>query len=324
MPATGFPGWSLPLREEIDHVPVLLEETIAALRVRPGGRYIDATLGGAGHAEAILERCRPGGRLLGIDADPEAIERAHRRLARFGDAAVLVAGNFERLASIAEAHGFAAVEGVLFDLGVSTSQILGPTRGFSIRASAPLDMRFSPEQGITAGELVNSLAESELADLIYRYGEEPRSRRIARAIVAGRPVATTGELAAIVERAIGRRPGKLHPATRTFQALRIAVNRELEVLAAGLPQAVEILAPGGRLVVISFHSLEDRIAKEFMRREAAGCICPPGLPVCQCGHQPRLRLVTRHVVTPTPEETARNPRSRSARLRAAERVMSDE
>jgi 16S rRNA (cytosine1402-N4)-methyltransferase len=221
---------------------------------------------------------------------------------------------------VARQHGFDRVQGVLFDLGVSARQLLTSYRGFSLQLDAPLDMRFSPEQELTAADLVNTLSEQELADLIYRFGEEPRSRRIAKAIVNRRPVTTTGQLAGIVAQAVGRARGRTHPATRTFQALRIAVNQELDALRSGLTQAVDLLLPAGRLVVISFHSLEDRIVKDFVRTEAAGCICPPEVPVCACGHQARLKPLYRGVVKPSAAEVERNPRSRSARLRAAERL----
>lgn len=303
------------------HVPVLLEAVLAYLQPHPGGTYIDATVGGGGHAEAILEASAPDGRLLGMDTDPDALRRAQRRLHRFGHRVVLVRGNFGNLAAIARRRGFEPADGILMDLGVSADQLADPKRGFSFQLEGPLDMRMDPSLPRTAADLVNGLAEEELARVIRTYGEERFARRIARAIVRSRPVRTTKELADIIERVVPRRPGqRLHPATRTFQALRIAVNDELGALERALPQALEILRPGGRLVVISFHSLEDRIVKQFFHREARDCICPPRQPICVCGHKARVRILTRKPVTPSPEEVARNPRSRSARLRAVEKL----
>ncbi len=306
------------------HVPVLIEETINALKVQPGGRFVDCTLGAGGHAAAILSRSQPGGQLLGIDADPVAIEYARRRLETFGDSVLLVNDNFSNLESICYVHDFLPVHGILFDLGLASFQIDTGTRGFSFQQDAPLDMRVNPNQQVTAADIVNTYTEAELADLLWTYGEEPASRRIAHFIVAERPVRTTIELARIVERAVGGRHGRIHPATRTFQALRIVVNDELENLESALSQAVKVLGFEGRLAVISYHSLEDRIVKQFMRREASGCICPPGTPSCVCGHTPTLKLVTKKVIVPTRAEIRVNPRARSARLRVAERVLNEE
>ncbi len=307
--------------DEPGHVPVLLRETVDLLVTRPGARYIDGTTGLGGHAEAILEAGGPEARLLGIDADPDALVPARKRLARFGGRVRLVQGNFRDVGAIAAREGFVPAAGVLFDLGVSSLQ-LGPRgRGFAFRWDQPLDMRMDPGLPASAADIVNSYTEQELADLIYRYGEERRSRAIARAIVRARPIATTMQLARVVEQAVGGAGSRIHPATRTFQALRIAVNRELDALAAALGAAHDLLdAPGGRLEVISYHSLEDRIVKEFIRRESRDCICPPGLPACVCGHRATLRPVTRGAVIPSPAEVAANPRARSARLRVAERL----
>ncbi|HEY82703.1 MAG TPA: 16S rRNA (cytosine(1402)-N(4))-methyltransferase RsmH [Dehalococcoidia bacterium] len=302
------------------HVPVLLEETMRALAVQPGGRYIDCTLGGGGHALAILERSAPGGQLLGIDADPEAIAVARERLAPYADCVRLINDNFASLQAICLKYDFFPVHGILFDLGLSSLQ-LESARGFSFQHDAPLDMRFDPAQEVTAADIVNTWAEAELARLIRAYGEESCSQRIAREIVRERPIRSTLHLARVVERAVGRRRGRIHPATKTFQALRITVNRELENLELALKQAVELLGFEGRLVVISYHSLEDRIVKQFMQREARDCICPPNTPTCVCGHKAQLRLISRRVITPSAAEIERNPRSRSARLRAAERTM---
>jgi 16S rRNA (cytosine1402-N4)-methyltransferase len=301
------------------HVPVMVAEVLDVLAVRPGGRYVDCTLGGAGHAEAILEHAQPGGTLLGIDASPGAIEISRERLARFGDAARIVRGNFRDTGDICRAMGFSPVNGVLMDLGLSSDQ-LEYGEGFSFRREAPLDMRFGGE-GVTAADIVNTYSERDLADIIFKYGEEPASRAIARRIVEARPMETSAQLAKAVEQAVGRRAHrKAHPATRTFQALRIAVNRELEALEAALPQAHGLLGFGARLAVLSYHSLEDRIVKEYIRRESRDCVCPPDLPECRCGHKATLRPVTRGAVKPSASEVAANPRARSARLRAAERI----
>ncbi len=307
------------------HIPVFLQAVLDGLRVRPGGRYVDGTVGGGGHAAHILELSAPDGRLLGLDRDAEAVAVARSRLADYADRVTLLHASFDRLAEVARAQGFVPVDGVLFDLGLSSLQLADPARGFSFSADGPLDMRFDPDSGgETAADLVNRLPEAELAALLRRYGEEPQARRIAEAIVAARPLHTTRELAAVVEQAVGGRRGRrIHPATRTFQALRIAVNDELATIERALPQAVEILAPGGRLVVIAFHSLEDRLVKRFMRRESRDCICPPETPVCVCGHRATLRMVTRKPLRPSAEEVVANPRARSARLRVAERIGPD-
>jgi 16S rRNA (cytosine1402-N4)-methyltransferase len=309
------------------HLPVLAEEVLAMLQPRPGSLQIDATVGGGGHTERILEATKPDGRLLGLDADAAAIARVDGRLRpRFDNRLVLRRANFRELAEVAPKAGFSAVDGCLFDLGLSSFQLVDTERGFGFRAGGPLDMRFDTGRGVPAAELLATLDADELTALFRRYGEEPKARRIALAIVDARgsaPVATAEELAALVERVVPpnpRQPRRTHPATRVFQALRIAVNEELEALEIGLAAAVDLLRPGGRLVVLSYHSLEDRIVKRFFAAERRGCVCPPEIPVCVCGRNPRLRLVTRRSVTPTPEEVAANPRSRSARLRAAERL----
>jgi 16S rRNA (cytosine1402-N4)-methyltransferase len=303
------------------HVPVLLREVVEAMAVRPGGRYVDCTLGGGGHAEAILKASSPDGELLGIDLDPGALATARERLAAFAPRAAFVEGSFSDVGDLCRDRGFAPVDGVLFDLGLSSLQLEDESRGFSFQREGPLDMRFSPRQELTAAEIVNTHGEEALADLLWRYGEERDSRRIARRLVQERPFHTTTQLAKAVEQAVGRRArGAIHPATRTFQALRIAVNQELLRLEAALVQAHGLLGFGSRLVVISYHSLEDRIVKNFLRREARDCVCPPGTPVCICGHRASLRLVAQGVVRPSAEEVAANPRARSARLRVAERL----
>ena len=305
------------------HEPVMLAETLAALRIQPGGRYLDCTLGGGGHAEAILEASQPGGTLLGIDADPEALERTRRRLARFGSAFMTAEGNFSDLDTICRERGFLPVNGILFDLGLSSDQ-LASDRGFCFQQPSPLDMRFSPDQDKTASDWVNDSSEEDLANVIWQYGEERQSRRIARAIVGRRPIATSLDLAKAVEQAVGRRPGsQSHPATKTFQALRIVVNQELASLINAMPRAHGLLGFGSSLVVISYHSLEDRIVKQFIQRESRDCVCPPAQPVCTCGHKATLKPITRGALQPSAAEVARNPRSRSAKLRAAERLSLD-
>jgi 16S rRNA (cytosine1402-N4)-methyltransferase len=277
---------------------------------------------GGGHASAILEAAWPGGSLLGIDEDEYVLAMTRGRLTeRFGDAVALVRGNFRNLDTICRERGFEPVNGIIFDLGLSSHQLASSERGFSFRIESPLDMRFGPEQETTASYWVNETSEEELADLIWRFGEERESRKIARSIVSRRPLETTAQLAKAVEQAVGRRPGsQSHPATKTFQALRIAVNQELASLVEALPRAHGLLGFGSRLVVISYHSLEDRIVKQFIQRESRDCICPPHQPVCTCGHKATLKQITRGVVTPSLDEVAANPRSRSAKLRAAERL----
>ena len=309
------------------HLPVLVEEVMLMLAPAPGSLQIDATVGGGGHTERILEATNPDGRLLGLDADEAAIARVDVRLRpRFGDRLVLRRANFRELAAVAPDAGFGAVDGMLFDLGLSSFQLGDVNRGFGFRTGGPLDMRFDTTRGVPAADLLATLDRMELSALFKRYGEEPQANRIANAIVAARataPVATAAELAALVERVAPGNPRagrRIHPATRVFQALRIVVNAELDALAEALAVAIDLLRPGGRLVVLSYHSLEDRIVKRFFAAERRGCVCPPEVPVCVCGRNPRLRLVTRPSLTPTADEIAANPRARSARLRAAERL----
>ncbi len=306
------------------HIPVLLTEAVEALAVQPGGRYIDCTLGAGGHAAAILDRSSPGGQLLGFDADPEALKAAEARLEAYGDSALLFNENFANLEAVCVKYDFAPVHGILFDLGLSSLQLNGNGRGFSFQHDAPLDMRLSSSQEATAADIINTYSESELTHLIKTYGEEGYSHRIARRIVQERPIKTTLHLVRTIEQAIGSRRSRIHPATKTFQALRIAVNHELENLKAALKQAINLLGFEGRLVVISYHSLEDRIVKQFMQREAKGCICPPDTPTCVCQHTPSLRLINKKVIIPSPTEIQLNPRSRSAKLRAAERIINQD
>jgi len=300
------------------HVPVLYQEVLSFLDASHGGVFIDATVGGGGHAAGILAQAGARARLLGIDRDLAALKEAGRRLAPYSQQVTLRHGSFACLADLAE--GFIPADGILFDLGLSSAQLADPARGFSFSHDGPLDMRFDPTAaGPTAADLVNSLSVKELTQLLYRYGEERQARRIAEAIAAARPLTSTAELARLIEGVAGRRE-HIHPATRTFQALRIAVNDELAMIEAALPQTLDILAPGGRLVVISFHSLEDRLVKRFLQRESRDCLCPPDVPVCTCGHRARLCLLTRKAVRPTEREIAANPRARSARLRAAQKI----
>jgi 16S rRNA (cytosine1402-N4)-methyltransferase len=306
------------------HEPVLVEEVLAALQPAGGRRFVDGTVGAGGHASRILEASGPTGRLLGLDVDPAALEVARERLAAFGGRAVLVRANFAACDDVARANGFVDSDGVLFDLGLSSLQLADDTRGFSFRSEGPLDMRADPGLERTAADLVGHSDERELARIFTDYGDEPEARRIAAAIVrrrAKRPFETAAELGRFVAGVKQRRSGAIDPATRVFQALRIAVNHELENLERGLAAALRILRPGGRLAVISFHSLEDRMVKTFLARESRDCICPPHLPTCVCGHRAGLRVVTRRPVHPDAAEADRNPRARSAALRVAEKLQ---
>ena len=284
------------------HESVMPKEVLDGLAVRTGRSYIDCTLGDGGHSIGIMEAAAPGGRLLGMDADPSAVAFSRQRLAPYGSAAVVVHANFAALESVAVSYGFQPAHGLLFDLGLSSRQLAVDARGFSFQRDATPDMRFDPSSGMTAAELLNRSTERELADLIFQLGEEPRSRRIARAIVANRPISSTHQLADVVRRSSGYRRSRVHPATRTFQALRMHVNQELPNLQSALAQSERVLDHGGRLVTIAYHSLEDRLIKTFLAK-ARG-----------------LRPVTKRVVRPSPEEVHRNPRSRSARMRVAERL----
>ncbi len=316
------------------HQPVLLEETLRALACHPGGLWVDGTVGAGGHAEAILRATAPAGRLLGIDRDAAAVESARRRLRAFGDRTILRHADHRRLPAILDEMGSGPVDGILLDLGISSLQLDDPERGFSFRKDGPLDMRLDRSQETTAADLVNRLTARELGSILARFGEEPRARRIAEAIVAERdrsPITTTRRLAEIVLAVVGPdrrarplrgRPARIHPATRAFQALRIAVNGEIDGLDRLLEEAAERLRPGGRIAVISFHSLEDRVVKHTLRGLARRCVCPRDLPVCACGRPDLVRLVTPRPVRPSPREVRVNPRGRSARLRAAERLPS--
>jgi 16S rRNA (cytosine1402-N4)-methyltransferase len=302
------------------HKPVLLNEVIETLCPQPGQRYVDCTLGNGGHAEAILERILPGGQLLGIDADANAIEIAGHRLANYRQNAILMKDNFSNLEMICRENSFLPVRGILFDLGLSSAQLDDAKRGFSFQQYGPLDMRFDLAQEVTATDIVNAFSEEKLAEILKNYGEERYSKRIAQYIVNSRPINSTIQLVDTIKEATGGYRTKLHPATRTFMALRIYVNRELENLSVALKQTINCLDRRGKLVVISYHSLEDRIVKQFMLMESKGCICPPSIPVCRCGHKASLRIITKKVITPSETEINTNPRSRSAKLRVAERL----
>lgn len=311
---------------EFHHVPVLLEATMESLALKKDGVYVDGTLGGGGHSEQILLRIGPNGRLIGIDQDEEALAAASSRLAPFGSRFTAVKGNFSEMKQILAKLEIAAVDGILLDIGVSSHQLDDGSRGFSYMADAPLDMRMDRQGGgKTAADLLAELSEEDLANLIYRYGEERYSRRIARQIVAQRqrePIATTLQLVSLIRKAMPKNQNKekQHPAKRTFQALRIAVNNELGVLQTVLTDALELLKPGGRLSVISFHSLEDRIVKEQFRTWAKGCTCPPDFPICVCGKVPLVKLITKKPIVATEAELAENPRARSAKLRCIEKL----
>lgn len=301
------------------HIPVLTGPVIEWLAPMAPGLLVDATLGLGGHAEALLEAA-PGFQLLGVDRDPEAVAEARRRLEGYGRRVTVVNQTFDRVPELLEARDLPPPAAILADLGCSSLQLDTPERGFSIAADGPLDMRMGPD-GDTAAELVNTAEEDELVKILWRYGEERRSRAVARSIVRHRPLGSTDELRRLVERVVPRRPGqKIHPATRVFQALRIAVNDELGQLERFLEPSVRSLRPGGRMAVISFHSLEDRIVKHGFAKLQGRCVCPPDFPECRCEPEELVRVLTRSPIRPTEEETAANPRSRSARMRVVERV----
>ena len=304
----------------MQHVPVLFHEVLDTLNLIPGGLYVDGTVGAGGHAQGILKAISPEGKLLGLDRDPAALEIAESRLAEFGNRVVLIHSSYTDLKLHLNNLNWKSVDGILLDLGLSSMQLDNPERGFSFRKSGPLDMRFDTSQPFSAADLINESSKDDLANLIFRYGEERYSRKIADAIIANRPLEDTQELADIIESAIRNKPSRIHPATRTFQALRIAVNQELKALEAFLPTALDALNPGGRLAVIAFHSLEDRIVKQFFRKESKDCICPPEIPQCVCEHKKQLKEISRRPIRPEDKEILDNPRSRSAKLRVAEKI----
>jgi 16S rRNA (cytosine1402-N4)-methyltransferase len=305
----------------LPHISVLYHEIINALQPQSPGFYVDGTVGAGGHAWGILNASSPDGKLLGLDLDPTALELARQRLSEFGERVTLVQTSYTTLKESLQTRGWKSVQGIILDLGVSSMQIDNPDRGFSFQADGPLDMRLNPFQPLTAADIVNNSSEERLADILWRYGEENQSRKIARMILHNRPLQTTTQLAEVVQRAIGRKHGHIHPATRTFQALRIAVNQELQSLEEVLPRAIEVLAPGGRLAIISFHSLEDRIVKQYFRSESRDCICPPEQPICTCGHKATIKEINRHPIVASEEEVLQNSRARSARLRVVEKLI---
>ena len=301
------------------HQPVLYQEIIHALQPKSPGRYIDGTIGAGGHARGILEACSPDGCLLGFDLDSQALALARETLAPYGKRVVLVQASYSSLLESMKQLGWNVVDGIVIDLGVSSMQLDTPERGFSFQVDAPLDMRFNRDVGLTAAQLINTASESDLANLLFKYGEEPRARKIAKMIAQARPVMTTSQLAEIVRKTY---PGhsRIHPATRTFQAIRIAVNDELSVLEQVLPRAMQALCPGGRLAVISFHSLEDRIVKDFFRHESKDWINPPFEKIYEVERNATLKEITRKPITPKADEIKTNPRARSAKLRVAEKL----
>ncbi len=301
------------------HIPVLYKEVIDYLEPRNGSRYIDATVGAAGHTIGLLNATEPDGVVLALDRDPAAIKYASQRLVEFKERVLLVNANYDQMATVAAAHGFSGVDGVLMDLGLSSMQLADSKRGFSFQEDGPLDMRFDTRSGSSASDIVNTASQEELARIFRQYGDVRNSRKIAAAIVRERPIGSTLQLAQLIQKESGIRK-KIHPATRIFQALRITVNSELETLKDGLIAAVEVLKTGGRLAVISFHSLEDRIVKQFIRDLSRDCICPPEYPVCVCDTKPILHTLHRKVIRPSNDEVQKNPRSRSARMRVAEKV----
>ncbi|MEA4823483.1 MAG: 16S rRNA (cytosine(1402)-N(4))-methyltransferase RsmH [Clostridiaceae bacterium] len=312
------------MNEPYTHIPVLRDACIDALRVRPDGVYVDATLGGAGHA-LVIAGMLDGGRLIGIDRDEYALARAEERLSLYVRHVTLIHSDFRRIADCLREAGAEGADGILFDLGCSSFQLDDPERGFSYMHDAPLDMRMDRTRGETAYELINRADAAELRGILYDYGEERYAPRIAEAVVRERenhPIETTAELARIIADAMpaAARREKQHPAKRSFQALRIAVNDELTAIDEALRAAVDALNPGGRIAVISFHSLEDRIVKQVFAQAAQGCTCPPEFPVCVCGKKPRVRLIAKKPILPTEEECTENPRARSAKLRVAEKI----
>lgn len=308
---------------EFEHEPVLLDEVMELLSPRPGGIYCDATVGGGGHAEKVLEASAPDGRLIGIDRDPAAIEAARKRLARFGDRVSILHGRFSDLESLLAKAGVRSVDGLLVDFGVSSHQLDTAERGFSFMRLGPLDMRMDPTEGESAAMMLERLDEDELADIIYNFGGERMSRSIARSIKQAESrglLHTTEDLAVAIRKVVGRRPGQgIDPCTKSFQAVRIAVNHELEEVEALLKLLPEPLAMGGRVVIISFHSLEDRLVKQRFRALAEPCVCPPGIPICGCP-EPLMSYVTRRAVRVSAADTGKNPRARSARVRAVRRI----
>tara|TARA_Y100001936_G_scaffold76903_1_gene75388 strand:+ start:26373 stop:27275 length:903 start_codon:yes stop_codon:yes gene_type:complete len=300
---------------------VLTNEVIKGLNITPGGRYIDATLGEGGHSTNILIKSDPGGQVLGIDADHEAVSVAQKRVNYSSDKFLAVNDNFKNIRSIAMKYNFSPVHGILFDLGVSSLQLDAESRGFSFRRADPLDMRFSYNQNLSASQIINNYDENELANLIFYFGEEKKSRKIAKTIVRNRPIKSSLELAELICEVIPRKKNqKINPATKTFQAIRIAVNDELSALETALNESLTVIGEGGRIAVISYHSLEDRIVKNFFKKQSSECICPPRSPVCICKHEKTIKIISKKPIIPSTNEVNNNPRSRSAKLRIAERI----
>tara|TARA_B000000565_G_scaffold81189_1_gene58844 strand:- start:22143 stop:23039 length:897 start_codon:yes stop_codon:yes gene_type:complete len=298
----------------------MVPEILKYLEVSSGGRYIDCTLGEGGHTKSLLEASNPGGEVLGIDADHEAIEVSKNRLEEYGERFIYDNSNFKNIKKIAMKSKFVPCHGILFDLGVSSLQLDKESRGFSFRRKAPLDMRFSINQTLTAQDVLNTFSESEISDILYQYGEERQSRKIAKLIIENRPLSNADELSDLIKKNIRQTNYKINPSTKTFQALRIYINEELNSLSQALEQSLEILGVGGRMAVISYHSLEDRIVKNFFKKESKYCICPPNIPECDCGHFPKLKIITKKPVSPSQSEIEANKRSRSAKLRVVERI----
>jgi len=305
----------------MQHIPVLYQAVVDLVNPVPGGLYVDGTLGAGGHSRGLLLSSSPDGRVAGFDRDPQALALAKKNLAEFGERVIIIQDSYRNFQSHLNNLSWQCVDGILLDLGISSMQLDTPERGFSFRQDGPLDMRFDPDQEITAADLVNESSREKLADILFYYGEERLARKIADAIIANRPLVRTKDLAQIVEKVARNPKSKKHPATRTFQALRIAVNQELDALEAFLPKALESLKPGGRLAIIAFHSLEDRIVKQFFRKESKDCICPPDIPICVCNHKARLRELNRRPIRPEEREIEANPRARSAKLRVAEKIF---
>ena len=303
---------------ETFHCPVMVEEVVSALKITPGGVYMDCTVGEGGHSLAISEASDPGPTVIGIDLDNNALNTAKKIL---GERAILINDNYVRLEQISRRHNYDSIDGILLDLGLSSLQLQTASKGFSFARESRLDMRFDSKQELSAWEIVNKFSQQELADILFIYSNESKSRHIAKAIVDSRPINTTTQLANLIKSVVfNSRKSKIHPATRTFQALRIATNNELGNIQKALSNALGILKIGGRLVVITYHSIEDRLVKRFLIKYASKCVCPPSNPICNCHHQPRIKLVNRKVIRPSESEVNKNPRSRSAKLRVAELI----
>ena len=306
--------------ERPPHLSVLYQESINLLQPKNHGRYVDGTLGAGGHAAGILDSSQPDGQLLGLDIDDQALQIAEARLAKYGSRVLIKKDSYANLPEKLSSVDWKCADGILLDLGLSSMQMDTADRGFSFMKDAPLDMRFNKDQKRTAAEIINTWSEKDLIKVLWEFGEEPKSRQIAASIVSQRPISSTSQLAALILGVYRGKRGKVHPATQTFQALRIAVNEELDTLEKGLEEALKSLCRGGRLAVISFHSLEDRKVKQLFQRESRDCICPPEQPVCICGHKASVRLITKKAIIPSQEEVVKNPRARSAKLRVVEKL----